>query len=52
MNINQAHYGDHFAICKNIESFYAPETNIMLYGSYISILKINGGSHTLKENVD
>ena len=37
MDVNQTYCGDHFAIYTNIESLRCiPETNIMLYGNYIS----------------
>ena len=40
ININQAYCGDHFTIYTNIKSLCCtPETNIMQYVNYISILK-------------
>ena len=41
INANQIHCGDHFTIYTNIQLLRCiPETNIMLYFNYISILKI------------
>ena len=40
MDVNQTYCGDHFTIYTNIKSLCCiPETNIMLYVNYTSILK-------------
>ena len=39
MDVNQTYCNDHFTIYTDIESCRAPDTNIMLYVNYISILK-------------
>lgn len=40
MDVNQTYYGDHFVICTNIESLSCtPETNVMVYVNYTSVVK-------------
>ena len=38
-DVNQKYCGDHFTMYTNIESCCTPETNIILYVNYTSILK-------------
>lgn len=39
MDVNETYCGDRFAIDTNPESSCTPETNVMLYVNYVSILK-------------